>query len=314
MPRRRWLFVLLVGIACGTMSYLLIGREGYASDLLFFWHATRALLQGADPYSPLVGVDLNPGLEPALNPLPAFFVFLPFAQFPLPLAGGLFMGIGSALAAWGVSGTGMARAPLFLSASFILSLSLGQWSPWLLAAALIPWLSWIIVAKPNVGLPVWIARPAWQTVAAVALVLAISLAVAPEWPSRWLSAIAGHEGKFVPLFRPGGFLLLASAIAWRRPEGRLLFAMSAVPQTLLFYDQLLLWLVPRTLRQSLLLSIWSGLACLLWQHNLAAGDYYVREAVPYAYSVYFVALVQVLWNWWTERRHAVSVDGTAVGS
>ena len=301
-------FGVAVAIVSGAVAHFLIRRPDYTSDFYHYWSATRALLAGGDPYSSPISGALNPGRDPALYPLPAYLVTAPFALFPLGIAGGLFMAAGSGFAAWGVARTGMVRAPLFLIAPFLLSLPLGQWSPWLIAAALVPWLSWLVVAKPNVGLAVWLARPSWRTALAVAAILAVSLLVAPRWPWSWLSNLGGREEKFIPLLRPGGFLLVTALVAWRRPEGRLLAALSLVPQSLFFYDQLLLWLVPRTFRQSLLLSLWSFAAFLLWQRGLQPDDYYVQEAIPYAYSLYFAALVILLFNWRRDRTRRDTVS------
>ena len=263
---------------------------------MHIWFATRTFLAGNNPYGVPLAPDLNPGQDPALYPLPTYIFFAPYAHLPVAAAGGFFLGMGSAAAAWGVARTGMARAPLFLSAPFLMSVSSGQWGPWLVAATLVPALSWIAVVKPNIGLATWLARPSWRTAALIVGIVAVSVLFFPGWPRDWLANVAGREEKFVPVLRPGGFILLAGAFAWRRPEGRLLMAMSVVPQTLFFYDQLLLWLVPRTLRQSLLLSLFSVGAFVLWFSRLAPGDSYVREAVPYAWSLYPVALAVVLWN------------------
>lgn len=300
--RSRIYFTLAAGLVGGLVAAFLIGRPSYASDLLHVWHATRTWLGGGDPYTTPLPQALNPGLDPALYPLPTYLVFAPLAWMPIWLAGGLFMGAGSALAAWGVATTGPARAPLFLSAPFLLALSLGQWAPLLVGAMLVPAASWLLVAKPNLGVAAWLARPSWRTALAIAGVLALSVAVEPSWPRAWLGNVGSREEKFVPLLQPGGFLLVSAAVAWRRAEGRLLIAMSLMPQALFFYDQLLLWLIPRTLRQSLLLSIYSVLAFLLWQHRLAPGDYYVKEAVPFAYSIYLAALAILIWNWYQARR------------
>lgn len=301
---RRILLTVSAAVVSGVAAWWLIGRPAYTSDLLHVWFATRTLLDGADPYSVPLPADLNPGLDPALYPLPTYLLFAPLARLPLAVAGGVFMALGAGLTAWGISGTGIQRLPALLSAPFLLSLSLGQWSPLMLGAMLVPWTSGLLVAKPNLGLAAWIARPSWRTAVAVAMIVAVSVAIVPEWPAQWLANVGHREEKFIPILRPGGFLLLASAIAWRRADGRLFLAMSLMPQALFFYDQLLLWLIPRTFRQSLVLSLCSFVAFLLWQQGLAPGDYYVREAIPYAYSVYFVALAMLLWNWRRERTNA----------
>ena len=71
--------------------------------------------------------------------------------------------------------------------------------------------------------------------------------------------------------------------------------MACVPQTLFFYDQLVLWLIPRTMRQSLILSLASFALLLTWFYRLGPGDYVMQKAVPYATAIYFVVLIILLW-------------------
>lgn len=291
-----------VGLVAGITAFALIGRPDYVSDFFHYWTATRTLIAGGDPYAPLAASPMNPGGDPALYPLPAFLLLAPVAWLPLALAGALFCGFASGSLAWGVARTGAERLPLFLSAPFLLTLSLGQWSPLVLAAVLVPALGVCFAAKPNIGLGAFAARPSVSAVLAGLAILVVSLVVLPDWPQRWLANISDREEKFIPLLRPSGFLLALALIGWRRPEGRLMITLALVPQALFFYDQLLLWLVPRTLRQSLLLSIWSVLAFLLWRRGLQPGDFEVQEAVPFAFTLYLAALAILLWNWFADRR------------
>jgi hypothetical protein len=297
------LAIVLGGIA-GIMAWKLIGRPGYSSDFFQFWSGARTLLHGGDPY--LVAPDslLNPGHDRGLYPLPAYLLLAPIAALPLGVAGGVFMGVTSGCAAWGIARTGVERLPIFLSAPFFLALSLGQWTPLMVAAALVPALGGAIVAKPNLGLAVWVSRPSLVAVVTGILILAASLIILPRWPLEWLANIAGRAEKFVPILRPGGFLLLLSLVAARRPEGRLFTSLALIPQALFFYDQLLLWLIPRTLRQSIGLSLCSLLLFLTWRARLKPGDYEVQLAVPYAYALYGIALAILLWNWSADRRSA----------
>jgi hypothetical protein len=55
--------------------------------------------------------------------------------------------------------------------------------------------------------------------------------------------------------RPAGVLLLATLLRWRRPEARLLAALACVPQTPGFYDHVLVFVVPQTTRESLVLAV-----------------------------------------------------------
>lgn len=302
-------FVIAAGIGslAGLCAWVFLSRPDAPSDFFHYWSAARTLLHGGDPYTTIAAGPANPGRDPTLYPLPALLLLVPFAALPLALAGAVFFGLSSALAAWAVARLGHDRLPMFLSAPFLVALSLGQWSPLMVAACLIPALGAVVAVKPNLGLAVFAARPSWRTVAAVTALLIISLIVMPTWPMEWLDNVSHREEKFIPILRPGGLLLAASLLAWRRPEGRLFAVLSVVPQALFFYDQLLLWLVPRTLRQSLLLSLWSLVVFLVWWRIVARGDVnYVQQAVPYAYSLYFPALALLLWNWRADRRTAAA--------
>ena len=308
---QRLLVAALVGLASAAVAFALIGRPGYDSDFYHFWWAARITLSGGDPYALPTPGPLNPGNLHFLYPYPAALLLLPFAKTSLALGGALFVGSGSAAAAWAISRDGWYRFPIFLSAPFLLTLSLGQWSPWIVAAALTPALAPFLVAKPNVGLAAWFARPSRTAVYVGLATLVVSLVVRPTWPAEWLPMMTGRDEKFIPILRPGGFLLLSALLSWRTPEGRLLAAMSVVPQALFFYDQLVLWLIPKTLRQSILLSLWSVVAFIAWDRLLRPGDLYVQKGVPYAYSQYFAALAIVLYNW-RKSRGATPADHPSV--
>lgn len=134
----------------------------------------------------------------------------------------------------------------------------GQLAPLVTAGALIPSLAWLAFLKPNLSLAVFAYRPSKAMVWGGVALLAISLAVQPDWISRWIATVGQRtEGNYgVPLLSLwGGPLLLLALARWKQPEARLLAVMACVPQSLLFYDQLLLGLVARSRIEAMILVI-----------------------------------------------------------
>jgi hypothetical protein len=174
--------------------------------------------------------------------------------------------------------------------------TLGQWSPLITAAALEPALGFVFAAKPNIGLAAWIYRPTRRAVVASIILFAASFAFLPRWPIDWVHNISGRPEKLAPVRTLLGPLLLLALARWREKESRLFVAMACLPQALFFYDQLPLWLIPRTLRQSLLLSLASFLLLLTWFHRIRPETLYVQSAIPYATAIYFVSLGLILWR------------------
>lgn len=295
IDRRRLAIAVGVGAIAGLVGYAFLARPGSGGDYFFVWSAARTLFAGQNPYHVVPVGPENPGSDVFLYPLPALIVVSPLAWLPVAASGGLFLGIASALLAYALTRDGYHRLPLFMSAPFLMAISLGQWSPLITAAALESNLGFAFAAKPNLGLAAWIYRPNVRAVVAAALIVVVSLAVLPSWPLDWYHNITSRPEKFSPIRTGLGPLLVLAAMRWRRPESRLLLAMAVVPQALFFYDQLILGLIPRTFRQSLIFSLATFALLLTWFHRLGPGDFYVREAVPYALAIYFVALVLVLW-------------------
>jgi hypothetical protein len=127
----------------------------------------------------------------------------------------------------------------------------------LTAAALMPALSWVLVAKPTTAfatLAAYFRRAGRRSLAlSIAVVLvAVSFIASRSWVSDWLEAVrAAHH--FLPLVaRPGGFLLLASLIRWRRPEAWLIALLAVVPQTAAPYEALPLVLALTSRREAMI--------------------------------------------------------------
>jgi hypothetical protein len=153
------------------------------------------------------------------------------------------MGVSCGLLAFGLFRNGFRDYALFLSAPFWFSLIAVQWSPLLVAAALLPTLLPLTLAKPNIGLPIFLSSPTWRGFALSVGFVLVSLLVLPSWPLDWLNN-AGTHTVFQPALVVPGFLLLLAALRWRRPEARLLLLLALIPQRPI-YDQLALWLVAR---------------------------------------------------------------------
>lgn len=296
IPQRRRLAIAgSIAVVVGLLTSAFLSRPEGGGDYFFVWSAARSLLDGTNPYHVTAIGPENPAGDPLQYPLPALLLVVPTARLPLPVSGGIFLGISAGLLAWALLREGYQRLPIFMGAPFLMAISLGQWSPLVTAAALESNLGFVFAAKPNLGLPAWLFRPNVRAIIGGVALILVSLLVLPSWPLDWYHNVSSRPEKFSPIRTVVGPVLLLAALRWRRPEGRLLLAMALVPQALFFYDQLALGLIPRTLRQSLIFSLASFALLLTWFHRLGPGDYYVRAAIPYAMALYVVALAILLW-------------------
>ena len=211
---------------------------------------------------------------------------VPFALWLSPAwAAIVFVGLGAALLAWGVTREGFETLPIFGSAPFLWACSSGQISPLLTAGALIPALGWLAPAKPNIGLATLAFRPSKWSWGGSTLFIVASLLINPHWPREWLLALQTRSpadyGKGIPVTLTGGWLLLLALTRWRRREARVLLVLACVPQTLLFYDQLPLWLIPRTRLQSATLGLLSFAGLILGNLALPRNPTLSQVAVIY---------------------------------
>jgi hypothetical protein len=265
-----------------------------AKDFSYPWRAARALMDGHNPYEVIRAVGEYPFNASLLYPLPAAVVATPFSFLRPEIAGALFIGLSSALLAWALLRDSPFRLPLFLSAPFVQAAILGQWSPLLTAAALLPAFQMFAAAKPTVGLAAWIYNPSWKGVLGGLILVAISFLILPGWLGDWREATAGmskYRGPATTLL--GAFLLLGIA-RWRRREGRLFVAMSLMPQLPVFYDSLILWLIPSTLWRSVALSAISWVGYLAWYPSRASPAQN-EIAFPWlVFTIYAPALVLLL--------------------
>jgi hypothetical protein len=141
----------------------------------------------------------------------------------------------------------------------MVNVELVQWSNLLAAAMLIPVLGGLAAAKPNIGLGMVAhadrARTLWSMAIGALGLVVLSFAIFPSWLGFWLENARSAPHVSPLLLRPGGPLLLVALARWRRPEARLLAALACTPLTPTFYDPVLLYLVTRTFREALALTV-----------------------------------------------------------
>jgi hypothetical protein len=298
--RRRVLLALAIGTVSALICWLRLAERGQlAADFTWPWRAAQLLLQGENPYTVIRPNGEYPFQTYFYYPLPAALAALPFAGLPPYAAGALFFGLRSGLLAYGVTRDGWSRLHIFLGAPYWIALAVVQWSPLMIAAALLPGLEALLLCKPNIGLPGFIYRPNWRGLAGMLAMLGLSLLVLPGWPLDWLEvtrSLKGHPP--AALILPFGPLLLLAGLRWRTPNGRLLLSLAVVPQLLFFYDQLLLWLIPASLAQGLALSGLSWVAYFAWRLtglDPQSGAILTQPTQLILALVYLPALAMLLW-------------------
>jgi hypothetical protein len=302
-PRFRLLVAICIGAlaAAYCFSQMRVLENGGADDFTWHWLGARALLEGKSPYVEVTAGGRYNLIAPYIYPLTTAVAAIPFSAFlPPAYAVTLFIGVSTTLLAWGLTMDDYHRLPLFLSLPFAWSASSGQFAPIIAAAALIPALGWLAPIKPTIGLASIAYRPSKIAIAGSAAFIVLAMAFNPHWIADWRASLAHrvNDVYWSPVSILGGPLLLLAVMKWKRPEARMLFVLALVPQLFLFYDQLMLWLVPRTWRESLALSALSWLA--LYIGNMGFGvdpstkDVVTSYALPIMLLLFLPSLVMVL--------------------
>lgn len=315
-PATRWrvMFAIVLGVVAALYAYdthRMFLSIGQSPDSLFLWRGARILLAGGDPYDfatwrsmPVGEIDVaawSNVIEPLYYPLPALLIWIPFSIGSFLVGSAVFVGVGAALFVFAMSRAGLHRIWLCGSVPFIMALRFGQWSTWLTAAALLPALSFLLPAKPNIGLPLVLAKPTRAMIASCIAILTLSLIVMPRWPLGWYGTVTGAFTQTVPhpapvtTFRGAGAILLLALLRWRRPEARLFALLACVPQLPFWADQLPLATIAHT-RREVIWSMLGGHLCFIgWFLFAPKVFYYVPVMQPYAlFGTYVPALIMVL--------------------
>jgi hypothetical protein len=280
---------IFVGIVFGVTSYhARIYIDGGPGDFRYSYRYARDILDGRDPYDYPVHNLAVP------YPLPAAIFGFPLVWMPPPAAAATFFGFSSGLLVYGILLHGpLWRMLLLLSPLYAHSLYYAQWPPIILAMTFFPSLFFLSIIKPHMALPLIFSGFVKWTKYGIMITAAIgiaSLIIMPTWPMRWLSQLGPYEGMPpVTVLYGGGPLILLALIRWREKGARLFVLMGLMPQRM-FYDQLTLWLIPKSIKEMVILTFVSWIAIFIWMMGLA--PWYISQTAGIYIPLLFIILLR----------------------
>jgi hypothetical protein len=263
----------VVALTAAAVAWWYCVTSGSLEDFVYALRAAQRLLAGRSVY--LTGAELaNEPNGIFLYPLPAALVALPFASLSRQLAGAAFFAFSTGFLAYALAGYRRWALAALASPAFVFAAYYAQWSPLVVAGALLPGLGWIGVAKPNLWIAAVAFRPRWFVIAGGIAFFAGGLLVQPGWIVDWLGQLRIQPTRHTPpVTWLCGFVGLVGLLRWRQPGARALVAMTLMPLTPLPYDHLLLWLIPTSGREAIFLTVsaWIGFLAVLVTapHDLA---------------------------------------------
>jgi hypothetical protein len=314
-PRQRIVVAIGFGVLASLLAYhQLTGRDWLASDFEFALRAARRLLDGLDPYNdPNVGYG-RPYPFDAQFPYPIFAALfaVPFTALSSHIAGALFVGLISGAMAYAVTRRSWWGLVIFCSPSYFVAASVANWSPLLVASACLPWLYALSIVKPTLAAPIMLNYPSRLGYVLATGVVACSLILVPLWPVGWLQSVAGQQpDKYaLPILIAPVAVVLLAVVWWRHRTARLLVFFACIPQHAFFYDQLVLWLLPQTWRQSVALSLFGWIAYVSWSFNDATFNPWLAQTEHgpglswTAPMFYLPAFALVLWQRFLDYRRS----------
>jgi hypothetical protein len=296
--RKRITVAAAIGLASGTFCWFLMKHlHQDAADFRWALHLAQRLLARQNPYdTPFEQYPLTAGL-----------FALPLVRLQPETAAGLFYGLSSALLAFGLTRHGYRRLMIFLAYPYWAGLLTVQWSPIIAASSFFPLLLPLTMAKPQIGLPVFLTRASRRGILACVVVVALSLAVMPRWPLLWIAQMAHYE-HFVPLLVFPGILLLLALLRYRDRDAMLLLLAACMPQRW-FFDSFILWLIPKSRREIIWPVFFSWAAGLWrWYHFPHTSTEVGRWTVIF---IYLPMLVVVLSRHYSKPRTPGTVNSEA---
>ncbi len=271
----RWRFAVsaAIGFASGAFCWFLMKHlHQDAGDFHWALHLADRLLARQNPY--------DTPLEQ--YPLTAALFALPFLRLQPELAAALFWGISSFLLAFGLTRHGYTRLLIFFAYPYWAGILTAQWSPIIAASGFFPLLLPATMAKPQVGLPVFLTRLSRRGLLACLVVGLLSLAVMPRWPSLWLHQAQNYQ-HFIPILVFPGALLILALLRYRHRDANLLFLSALMPQRW-FFDSFILWLIPQSRREIIWTVFFSwGAGIWRWYHIPASFTEVGRFTVIFLY-------------------------------
>jgi hypothetical protein len=255
--RGRIIISVLLGVVTGAFCFFLLHHlhQG-AGDFGWAIHLAQKRLAGQNPYD-------TPEEQ---YPFTAALIALPFVHLPRELAAAIFYGLSTALLALGLTRTGYHRLLVFLAYPYWIGLLTVQWSTVITAAAFFPLLMPVAMAKPQVGLPVFLVYFRRRSFWACVVLGVLSLIVMPHWPRQWIGQMGYYQHFFAIWVLPGPLILLA-LLRYRDRDAWLLLLTSLMPQRW-FFDAFVLWLIPKSRRELLVTIVFSWCSGIWrWYHQ-----------------------------------------------
>lgn len=298
--RRRIIIAVFIGCIAGifsaNMPKTVVFNNVQVGDIWYPILGLKNFLSGQSAYGKLF---YNGDLPAVTYPFTAMMALYPFSFFPLHLIAPIFCAVISSIFAYALMFDGtLWRLWILLSVPFFSALHSVQFVPLMAAAILLPGLLPVSAIKPQLGI-VLLAAGKWSrnTILATILFSASSLIIYPTWPLEWLkNGNLSHYDFYIPAFHGIGCILLLSCFKLREKNARMLFFLSLIPQRL-WYDQLMLFLIPDTRRQLNILLVGSWFSLLFSLLNAGPGwTSGTQDSASWTYVItlqYFPALVIV---------------------